>query len=189
MTRSLDKVSGLAQRQRKEDVFLQLHRSGSGLRRSHPPGVSGSSLPPASGRLSARIKSGEIEPNRTRNFGQDVCRGLLLAEVDPRAGVASPPGMRPAHRCFTGASGRRGWGPIVLQRDPCSMRRRMVSGGQFLPFLFLSRRRLYRNSYFRVSAGKTCTSFIKFTPNILTNLDFFSPHAECSPPHHRVLLL
>lgn len=35
--------------------------------------------------------------------------------------------MKSEHRCFTGASGRRGWEPIVLRRDPCSMRRKMVS--------------------------------------------------------------
>lgn len=31
------------------------------------------------------------------------------------------------HQCFTGESGRRGWEPIVLQRDPFSMKRKMVS--------------------------------------------------------------
>lgn len=37
-------------------------------------------------------------------------------------------GMQAEHQCFTGASGRRGWEPIVLQRDQCSTRRKMVSG-------------------------------------------------------------
>lgn len=39
-------------------------------------------------------------------------------------------GMQAEHQCFTGASGRRGWEPIVLQRDQCSTRRKMVSGGK-----------------------------------------------------------
>lgn len=38
--------------------------------------------------------------------------------------------MQSEHQCFTGASGRRGWEPIVLQRDQCSMKRKMVSDGK-----------------------------------------------------------
>lgn len=38
--------------------------------------------------------------------------------------------MQSEHQCFTGASGRRGWEPIVLQRDQCSTRRKMVSDGK-----------------------------------------------------------
>uniref|UniRef100_A0A3B4YCB7 non-specific serine/threonine protein kinase n=1 Tax=Seriola lalandi dorsalis TaxID=1841481 RepID=A0A3B4YCB7_SERLL len=34
--------------------------------------------------------------------------------------------MQSEHQCFTGASGRRGWEPIVLQRDQFSMKRKMV---------------------------------------------------------------
>lgn len=41
--------------------------------------------------------------------------------------------MKSEHQCFTGASGRRGWEPIVLRRDPCSMRRKMVSSPLFGP--------------------------------------------------------
>ena len=38
--------------------------------------------------------------------------------------------MHSEHQCFTGASGRRGWEPTVLQRDQFSMRRKMVSDGK-----------------------------------------------------------
>lgn len=38
--------------------------------------------------------------------------------------------MQSEHQCFTGASGRRGWEPIVLQRDQFSMKRKMVSDGK-----------------------------------------------------------
>lgn len=38
--------------------------------------------------------------------------------------------MQSEHQCFTGASGRRGWEPIVLQKDQFSMKRRMVSDGK-----------------------------------------------------------
>lgn len=41
--------------------------------------------------------------------------------------------MLSEHQCFTGASGRRGWAPIVLQRDQFSMRRKMVSDGKVVP--------------------------------------------------------
>lgn len=38
--------------------------------------------------------------------------------------------MQAEHQCFTGASGRRGWEPTVLQRDPFSTKRKMVSDGK-----------------------------------------------------------
>lgn len=37
--------------------------------------------------------------------------------------------MQAEHQCFTGASGRRGWEPTVLQRDPFLTKRKMVSEG------------------------------------------------------------
>lgn len=40
--------------------------------------------------------------------------------------------MLSGHQCFTGESGRRGWEPIVLQRDPFLTKRKMVSDDKML---------------------------------------------------------
>lgn len=83
----------------------------------------------------------QIKPKkRTRLFSSssssflkeknDCFRAKCLQEGIRHTAVVLPKrrGMQSEHQCFTGASGRRGWEPIVLQRDQCSTRRKMVSG-------------------------------------------------------------
>lgn len=76
-------------------------------------------------------KSEITEPYFFFFFGWNVRLWLLLIEEGCPALSCSfsfkRRGMQSEHQCFTGASGRRGWEPIVLQRDQFLTKRKMVS--------------------------------------------------------------